>query len=213
MLFPWKSLLGPLAIAVLLYTAYAWAYARGAESRSPEVAQLTREKNYAVATMEAARATADFQAVAHAEALKLLKIEQAELLSGIKVKLDVSKAKAKALQEKLDAIIPIYITPQADAACTIPTGFVRVHNLSSSPDSSGPTSGTSVPRSEPSDVSDPSGVSLSTVASVVTKNYGECQARLEVIESWQTWYKGSLENWRKATEAQRAFVTVVPIGK
>ncbi|VVE67894.1 hypothetical protein PCA31118_02696 [Pandoraea captiosa] len=58
--------------------------------------------------------------------------------------------------------VPVYVTAQADAACTVPVGFVRLHD----------TAAANTALDDPSD-SDarPSGVALSAVAATVADNY------------------------------------------
>lgn len=58
--------------------------------------------------------------------------------------------------------IPRYVPVEADAACTVPAGFVRLHNAAA----------TGVLDSHPGDAdAAPSGIPLSAVAGTVTDNY------------------------------------------
>ncbi|QRQ88513.1 hypothetical protein [Cupriavidus oxalaticus] len=74
--------------------------------------------------------------------------------------------RVQTIRVKGDTIIkevPRYVTVQADAACTVPVGFVRLHDAAATGD---------VLDSDPGD-SDaaPSGVALSAVGSTVAANY------------------------------------------
>ncbi len=74
--------------------------------------------------------------------------------------------------------VPVYVTAQADAACTVPAGFVRVHDAAAANVLPGPAS--------PADEA-PSGVALSAVAETVTLNYTEIHAMRAQCEALQEW--------------------------
>ena len=78
--------------------------------------------------------------------------------------------------------IPVYVTAQADAACPIPTGFVRVHDAAAQ----------GVPLGEPAgDPDAPApGVTLSAVADTVAGNYTACHETSEQLTSLQSWLSG-----------------------
>lgn len=76
--------------------------------------------------------------------------------------------------------VPRYVTVKADAACTVPVGFVGLHDAAAGgrvpdvPDAASSPDG-------------PSGIALSAVAGVVTGNYGACHetaARLTALQEW-----------------------------
>ncbi|RNK82756.1 hypothetical protein C9390_01420, partial [Xanthomonas vasicola pv. vasculorum] len=64
--------------------------------------------------------------------------------------------------------IPIYVTQKADAACTIPAGFVRLHDAAATGNPAGP------PTADP-DAPAP-GITLSGIAGTVADNYTSCHA-------------------------------------
>jgi len=69
--------------------------------------------------------------------------------------------------------IPVYVTAQADAACTIPAGFVRIHDAAAANVAPEPAAG---------DPDAPAaGVTLSAVAETVTDNYTTCHAIREQV--------------------------------
>ncbi|MDR3398742.1 MAG: hypothetical protein P4M06_14430 [Pandoraea sp.] len=73
--------------------------------------------------------------------------------------------RVREIRVKGDTIIkkvPVYVTAESDAACTVPVGFVRLHNAAAN----------SAPPDDPSDTdARPSGVALSAVAGTVADNY------------------------------------------
>ncbi len=78
--------------------------------------------------------------------------------------------------------IPVYVTAQADAACPIPTGFVRVHDAAAQ----------GVPLGEPAgDPDAPApGVTLSAVADTVAGNYTACHETGTQLTALQAWLRG-----------------------
>lgn len=78
--------------------------------------------------------------------------------------------------------IPVYVTAQADAACPIPAGFVRVHDAAAQ----------GVPLGEPAgDPDAPApGVTLSAVADTVAGNYTACHETGTQLTELQAWLRG-----------------------
>ena len=78
--------------------------------------------------------------------------------------------------------IPVYVTAQADAACPIPAGFVRVHDAAAQ----------GVPLGEPAgDPDAPApGVTLSAVADTVAGNYTACHETGTQLTALQAWLRG-----------------------
>ena len=75
--------------------------------------------------------------------------------------------------------IPVYVTKEADADCTINRGFVRLHDAAATaadlPNPAGPADAGA------------SGIALSTVAATVTTNYGLCHETAEQLTALQEW--------------------------
>lgn len=75
--------------------------------------------------------------------------------------------------------VTTYVSAQADAACTVPVGFVRLYNAASSmsalPDAAG--------------VSDDaaSGVALSSVADITVRAFGICNTEIDRLRELQKW--------------------------
>ncbi|MFT0733907.1 hypothetical protein [Ralstonia wenshanensis] len=86
----------------------------------------------------------------------------------------------RVIRLKGDTIIkevPRYVTVQADAACVVPRGFVRLHDAAAA--------GT-VPNPDTGDAdAAPAGIALSTVASTVAANYTGCHVDAARLTSLQ----------------------------
>jgi hypothetical protein len=171
----------PLGIA--LWYSYNWSYERGAASRNTEIVALKAERDVALGQVEDLNARIKRQQDAFTLATNGLKAELATVRTDLGKKLDDAERRAKIIRVKE---VPVYVTAKADAACTVPVGFVSLHNEAADPYATPPSS--PIPGSGPPDVDAPSGVALSAVASTIRENYAECNARWEVIEAWQSWY-------------------------
>lgn len=86
--------------------------------------------------------------------------------------------RVREIRVKGDTIIqkvPVYVTAEADAACTVPAGFVRLHDAAAA----------NAPLDDPGDTdARPSGVALSAVAETVADNYTayhELAARFDAL--------------------------------
>lgn len=77
--------------------------------------------------------------------------------------------------------IPIYVTPTADAACTVPVGFVRLHDAAAANQPTGPSTG--------NPDAPAAGVALSDVASAVADNYATCHANAEQVIGLQDYVR------------------------
>jgi hypothetical protein len=86
----------------------------------------------------------------------------------------------RVIRLKGDTIIkevPRYVPVQADAACVVPRGFVRLHDAAAA--------GT-VPNPDTGDAdAAPAGVALSTVAGTVAANYTDCHVDAARLSSLQ----------------------------
>lgn len=80
----------------------------------------------------------------------------------------------RTIQEK----VPVYVTPETDAAYPVPVGWVRVHDDAA-------TGKLSAPSAEPYDA--PSGIAASRTASVVAENYGICRENARQLTDLQAW--------------------------
>jgi hypothetical protein len=79
--------------------------------------------------------------------------------------------------------VPVYVTPQADAACTLPLGFARVHDAAAA--------GADLPGPDGSADAAPSGIALSAVARTVVDNYTTCHATAAQLTALQEWVRAN----------------------
>lgn len=89
--------------------------------------------------------------------------------------------RVRVVREKGDTIIkevPVYVPVQADAACTINRGFVRLHDAAAAGRLPEPAGG--------SDAS-AAGIALSAVAGTVIANYQACHENAEQLRALQAW--------------------------
>ncbi|NJB79785.1 hypothetical protein [Xanthomonas arboricola] len=105
---------------------------------------------------------------------------------------DSARASTKTVVEYVDRVqivreagatitreIPIYVTQKSDAACAIPAGFVRLHDVAATGNPAGPPTG---------DPDAPAaGVTLSAVAGTVADNYTSCHATAAQLSALQDW--------------------------
>lgn len=90
--------------------------------------------------------------------------------------------KVKEVQVKGDTIVkevPVYVTEKSDDSCTIPTGFVLIHNAAAE--------NSSLPRTTGDVNEKASGVVLSDVAVAIGANYTEYHKVAAQLESLQNW--------------------------
>ncbi|MDP9583561.1 UNVERIFIED_ORG: hypothetical protein J2791_002873 [Burkholderia contaminans] len=87
--------------------------------------------------------------------------------------------RVQVVREKGDTIIkevPVYVDREADRACVVPVGFVRVHDGAA----------TNVPVGDPRSAdAAPSGIALSVVAATVAGNYTTCHENAEQLTALQ----------------------------
>ena len=89
--------------------------------------------------------------------------------------------RVRVVREKGDTIIkevPVYVPVQADAACTINRGFVRLHDAAAAGDLPEPAGDADAPAA---------GIALSTVAGTVAANYQTCHENAEQLKALQAW--------------------------
>ena len=91
--------------------------------------------------------------------------------------------RVRVVREKGDTIIkevPVYVPVQADAACTINRGFVRLHDAAAAGALPEPARDTDAAAAD---------IALSTVAGTVATNYQTCHETAEQLRALQTWVR------------------------
>lgn len=129
--------------------------------------------------------------VQHDKALAKQTAEAAATVREIGQRLNTA-ARQKQETKTIIKEVKTYVTQQSDAACTIPAGFVWLHNQSLAGEAVGVAAG------RPADVDAPTGLALSTVAATVADNNAECVERGAVIAAWQDWYKRNKDSYERA---------------
>ena len=87
----------------------------------------------------------------------------------------------RVVREKGDTIVkevPVYVPVQADAACTINRGFVRLHDAAAAGELPEPARDADAPAA---------GIALSAVAGTVAANYQTCHENAEQLRALQAW--------------------------
>ena len=91
--------------------------------------------------------------------------------------------RVRVVREKGDTIIkeiPVYVPVQADAACTINRGFVRLHDAAAAGELPKPAGDADAPAA---------GLALSAVAGTVAGNYQSCHENAEQLRALQAWVR------------------------
>ena len=91
--------------------------------------------------------------------------------------------RVRVVREKGDTIIkeiPVYVPFQADAACTINRGFVRLHDAAAVGELPEPARDVDAAAS---------GIALSAVAGTVAANYPTCHENAEQLRALQGWVR------------------------
>ena len=89
--------------------------------------------------------------------------------------------RVRVVREKGDTItkeVPVYVPVQADAACTINRGFVRLHDAAAAGELPEPAGDADAPAA---------GLALSAVAGTVAANYQTCHENAEQLRALQAW--------------------------
>lgn len=154
-LVPWPYRL--LIVAVLAAALVGVGWVKGASHVQAEWDAEVVKQSLTAARVEKAQAQATVQVVT-------------EYVDRVKI---VRQAGETIIKE-----VPVYVPAQADAACVVPRGFVRLHDAAAQG---------VVP--EPAGNSDaaPAGVALSAVAGTVAENYTACRANAEQLSALQSW--------------------------
>jgi hypothetical protein len=76
--------------------------------------------------------------------------------------------------------VPVYVSPEADAACVLPRGFVRLHDAAAAGHIPDPTGSFDAA---------PAGVALSAAAGTVADNYQRCHENAEQLILLQSWIR------------------------
>lgn len=112
-----------------------------------------------------------------------------EISADVSRQLDARKVEIRTVTHTLTKEVPVYVPVQSDLACTVPVGFVRLHDAAAH--------GSTLPAAPDGPVETPSGVPLSAVAETVAANYGVAlEWRAEAL-AWREWYARQADLWKR----------------
>ena len=121
---------------------------------------------------------AQWDASAQQQTLQAAAIRERQAQATVKVVTDYVD-RVRIVREKGDTIIkevPVYVPVQADAACTINRGFVRLHDAAAAGE---------LPEPARSADADAAGLAHSAVAGIVAANYQTCHETAEQLRALQ----------------------------
>lgn len=108
---------------------------------------------------------------------------RAEIARGdaLAAQLETAKSQTRTVTKTIVREVNTYVTPLSVTRCTIPLGFVRLHDAAAHnrpPEAPGLAADT------------PSGVDLATVAETVAENYGTCNEWKAQLDALIDWHEG-----------------------
>lgn len=128
----------------------------------------------------ASHVQAQWDAAIQQQALQTAAIRERQSQATVKVVTQYVD-RVRIVREKGETIIkevPVYVPVQADAACTINRGFVRLHDAAAAGDLPEPARDADAAAT---------GIALSAVAGTVTANYQTCHETAEQLRALQEW--------------------------
>ena len=156
-LIPWPY--RPLALAALAVALIGFGWVKGAS-----------------------RVQAQWDAAVQQQTLQTAATRQRQAQTTVKVVTEYVD-RIHVVREKGDTIIkevPVYVPAQADAACTINRGFVRLHDAAAAGELPKPAGDANAPAA---------GLALSAVAGTVAGNYQSCHENAEQLRALQAWVR------------------------
>lgn len=123
---------------------------------------------------------AQWDAAAQKQTLQVAAIRERQAQATVKIVTQYVD-RIRVVRERGDTIIkevPVYVPVQADAACTINRGFVRLHDAAAAGDLPEPARDADAAAA---------GLALSAVAGTVAANYQTCHENAEQLRALQVW--------------------------
>ncbi len=130
----------------------------------------------------ASHVQAQWDAAVHQQTLQGAAIRERQAQATVKVVTEYVD-RVRVVREKGDTIIkevPVYVSVQADAACTINRGFVRLHDAAAAGELPEPVGDADAAAAD---------IALSTVAGTVAANYRTCHENAEQLIALQAWVR------------------------
>jgi hypothetical protein len=128
----------------------------------------------------ASHVRAQWDAAIQQQALKTAAIRERQAQATVKV-ITQYVDRIRVVREKGDTIfkeVPVYVPVQADAACSINRGFVRLHDAAVAGELPEPARDADAAAT---------GIALSAVAGTVAANYQTCHENAEQLRALQAW--------------------------
>jgi hypothetical protein len=123
---------------------------------------------------------AQWDATVQKQTLQVAAVRERQAQATVKV-VTQYVGRVRVVREKGETIIkevPVYVPVQADAACAINRGFVRLHDAAASGE---------LPESARDADAAATGLALSAVAGTVAANYQTCHENAEQLRALQAW--------------------------
>ena len=130
----------------------------------------------------ASHVQAQWDAVVQQQTLQAATVRQRQAEAAVKIVTQYVD-RVRIVREKGDTIIkevPVYVPVQADAACTINRGFVRLHDAAAAGELPEPARDADAAAT---------GIAISAVAGTVAANYQTCHENAEQLRALQTWVR------------------------
>jgi len=160
----------PRLIATIVLLALLAAIGGGAWWQEHRVGEAHAQATRARSDLAAANAT-----LAGVRAALKAAQEQPAIITRYVDRVQVVREAARVITKE----VPVYVTPEADAACAVPAGFVRIHDAAAEGRAPEPPTG---------DPDAPAaGLALSAVADTVAGNYETCHVIREQLIGLQEW--------------------------
>lgn len=125
---------------------------------------------------------AQWDAVVQKQTLQAAAVRERQAQATVKVVTQYVD-RVRVVREKGDTIlkeVPVYVPVQADAACTINRGFVRLHDAAAAGE---------LPKPARDADAAPAGIALSAAAGTVAANYQTCHENAEQLRALQMWVR------------------------
>jgi hypothetical protein len=117
-------------------------------------------------------------------------VDSAELAARLDREITAKRERVRTVTRTLIEEVPIYVSEIGNAGCTLPLGFVRLHNLSAA-------GLPAIPDRADKSNDAPAGVALDYATAVVVENYGTCNDLREQVIGWQAWYTKARAKWEQ----------------
>lgn len=133
---------------------------------------------------------AQWDAAIQQQALQVAAVRERQAQATVKVITEYVD-RVRVVREKGETIIkevPVYVPVQADAACTINSGFVRLHDAAAAGE---------LPEPARDADATATGIALSAVAGTVAANYQTCHENAEQLRALQTWVREMATSTKK----------------